>query len=138
MTTPAIIEALKRARDYLYNSFEPDNQSAAYHDINDAIKLAESGQVQPDQPTFNIAAQETKPVLHAKSTPVWVVVRHTRAGDQRLDIIDQGKFRPGAAREIAMERAQEIAQRAAYDYGHGSASVFAGTLWLSDKAEKPS
>lgn len=35
-----LLAALKRAREALYNGFEPDNQSRAYHDIDDHIKAA--------------------------------------------------------------------------------------------------
>lgn len=36
-----LLRALKRARDYLYNGFEPDNQSRAYHDVDATIKKGE-------------------------------------------------------------------------------------------------
>ena len=35
-----LLRAMKRARDALYNGFEPDNQSRAYHDADKAIKVA--------------------------------------------------------------------------------------------------
>jgi hypothetical protein len=35
-----LLRAMKRAREALYNGFEPDNQSRAYHDADDAIKKA--------------------------------------------------------------------------------------------------
>ncbi len=36
-----LLRAMKRARDALYNGFEPDNQSRAYHDADEAIKVAD-------------------------------------------------------------------------------------------------
>jgi hypothetical protein len=35
-----LLAALKRAREGLYNGFEPDNQSRLYRDIDDVIKRA--------------------------------------------------------------------------------------------------
>lgn len=68
--------------------------------------------------------------------PVWVVVRHTRAGDDRRAVINQGTD-PKRTRDMAMEMAEEIANEAANHYGQGSASVFAGKLTLAAKAEMP-
>lgn len=38
---PELLAALELARDALYNGFEPDNQSAAYHKICTVIAKAE-------------------------------------------------------------------------------------------------
>jgi hypothetical protein len=35
-----LLRAMRRAREALYNGFEPDNQSRAYHDADEAIKKA--------------------------------------------------------------------------------------------------
>jgi hypothetical protein len=35
-----LLTAMKAARDALYNGFEPDNQSRAYHAADDAVKKA--------------------------------------------------------------------------------------------------
>lgn len=37
-----LVAALKRARGYLYNGFEPDNQSKAYEDVCAALAAAEA------------------------------------------------------------------------------------------------
>lgn len=80
--------------------------------------------------------KRTSTVVAAKSRKhsqaVWVVVRHTRAGDHRLAVIDNSG---PASREIAMARAEEAANRAACDYGHGAASVFKGKLTWAARAE---
>lgn len=57
---------------------------------------------------------------------VFVVVRHTRAGDYRSAVMDE--------KVDAMERAESIAEAAARDYGYGSASVFPATLTITGKA----
>jgi hypothetical protein len=60
---------------------------------------------------------------------VFVIIRHTRAGDKRVSIVDD--------RETAMQRAEELARLLALDYGHGRTSVFKATLTLHGKALKP-
>lgn len=65
-----------------------------------------------------------------KKGTVYVVVRHTRAGDKRVGVLDD--------REDAMHYAEGVASSAARDYGHGRASVFRATLTLTSKALKPS
>lgn len=60
---------------------------------------------------------------------VFVVVRHTRSGDQRAAVLDN--------RDDAMHRAEGITDAAARDYGHGSASVFPATLTITGKAIRP-
>ena len=83
-----------------------------------------------------VKKNKKKSITNNKKTfAVWVVIRHTRSGDQRIAIYDDNK--KANSRELAMERAEEVAQQAANDYGHGSASVFKGKLILSSIAEKP-
>lgn len=82
-----------------------------------------------------------------RTFPVWVVMRHTRSGDQRCKVIDQyhytvtdpekQKTEAARTRGYAMEDAREIANEAAMNYGHGSASVYAGTLTINATAERP-
>lgn len=42
-----LLRALKRAREALYNGFEPDNQSRAYHDVDDAIRKSSAARLMP-------------------------------------------------------------------------------------------
>lgn len=68
---------------------------------------------------------------------VFVVVRHTRAGDEQRHVLRVDKYKPGGARTLAFHFAEEIADEAARHYGQGSASVFKGTLTISKDAEQP-
>lgn len=60
---------------------------------------------------------------------VFVVVRHTRSGDNRVCVLDN--------REQAMSTAEDVADEAATNYGYGSTSVFKGTLMLKGTALQP-
>jgi hypothetical protein len=66
-----------------------------------------------------------------KKFDVLVVIRHTRAGDQRIAVIDN---RGQASIRYALDRAEEVADEAARDYGFGSTSVFKATLTLIGEA----
>ncbi len=78
----------------------------------------------------------TKKVVEStkKTFDVLVVIRHTRSGDQRQAVIDN---RGQSSVDYAMDRAQEIADEAARDYGFGSTSVFKGKLILEGEPLQP-
>lgn len=59
---------------------------------------------------------------------VFVAIRHTRAGDQRLGVFDNS--------EAAMAVAERAADEAAGRYGYGSASAFRAVLTVSGRALK--
>jgi len=69
-----------------------------------------------------------------KKFNVLVVIRHTRAGDQRVSVTDN---RGEASVRYALSHAEEIADEAARVYGFGSTSVFKATLTLLGEALQP-
>lgn len=84
--------------------------------------------------TFDKKSNKVAPPRKQRTFPVWVVVRHTRAGDHRIAVIDN---KIPYNREHAMSMAEDIANEAAQNYGQGSASVYKGTLTLAVKPEMP-
>ena len=66
---------------------------------------------------------------------MYVVVRHTRSGDKRIAVVSGAD--DAAVKQRALEIAEDIATRAAYDYGQGSASVFRGRLTVEGEAIQP-
>jgi len=89
--------------------------------------------------TFDKKSDKVAPPRKQRKFPVFVVIRHTRAGDVRIEVYDDrdGDKTPSYSRTQAMNHAEAVANQAAQDYGHGSASVFRGTLTLAAKAEQP-
>jgi hypothetical protein len=90
--------------------------------------------------TFDKKSTKVVEVSTKHTFPVWVVVRHTRAGDHRIAVYDdKGKDKDGHnySRENAMSLAEDTAQEAANNYGHGSASVFKGKLIINKDCEQP-
>ena len=87
--------------------------------------------------TFNKASKKVVPSDKVRHFDVYVVVRHTRGGDDYKRVLFEKKYPSGKAREHAMEIAEDIANDAARDYGQGSASVFKGSLTMANKAEQP-
>lgn len=85
--------------------------------------------------TVERVSTKVAPKRKQRAFPVWVVVRHTLAGDERISVRDQGS-EPDRSKRYAMEEARDIAETAALHYGQGSASVFGGTLTLNSRAEQ--
>lgn len=79
--------------------------------------------------TFRKRSRKVVPPSTENTFNVYVVVRHTRAGDKRIAVVDD--------RDAAMRQAENIADEAAANYGHGSASVFKAILTLAKEAEQP-
>lgn len=86
--------------------------------------------------TFTKKSTKKVPPSKKRKFPVYVVIRHTRAGDQRIHVYDD-KGPESSSRSNAMSHAEDVANEAAMHYGHGSASVFKGFLVLNEDAEQP-
>jgi hypothetical protein len=84
--------------------------------------------------TFEKKSLNTVKESNQRTFPVWVVVRHTRARDIRVAVIDNDSPK---TRVHALSLAEDEANEAALHYGQGSASVFKGKLVLSKDAEQP-
>lgn len=88
----------------------------------------------------SIVRKSTKVVPPEKKRKfaVYVVVRHTRAGDEQRAVLRVDKYKDDAAcRSLALSYAEDIADEAALHYGQGSASAFKGVLTLAKEPEKP-
>jgi hypothetical protein len=83
-------------------------------------------------PTFELTSDTNNQPVLTREFDVWVIVRHTRSGDQRIAIIDDD----GDNRQYVMDKAEEVAREAAQMYGQGSTSVFRGVLVLDQEPEQ--
>jgi len=79
--------------------------------------------------TFVKKSTKVVPPEKKKTFTVYVAIRHTRAGDQRLGVYN--------SEDGAMSVAEDAVNEAAYAYGYGSASVFKAKLTLIGDAIQP-
>lgn len=77
--------------------------------------------------TFEKVNTKKAPKSKQKTFDVLVIIRHTRAGDVRCAVYD---YRNEKCIDYTMNRAEEIANDAARNYGYGSTSVYKAKLKL--------